>query len=59
MRVKTKRVPILWHGIPYLDICKLEKIDAEERLKEQIREEMEQKRMKRGTTFTTYNRLMN
>ena len=57
-KIKGKRLPILWHGIPYLDICKLERMDADQRLKEEIREEIEHKRMKRGTTFTTYNKLM-
>ncbi len=58
-RIKGKRPPILWHGIPYLDICKLERLDADTKLKDEIREEIEHKRLKRATTYTTYNRLMN
>ena len=59
IKVKGKRQPILWHGIPYIDICKLERMDADTKLKEEIREEIDHKRLKRATTFTTYNRLMN
>lgn len=42
-----------------MDICRLEKLEVENKLKEQIREEIEAKKLKRGTTFSTYNRLMN
>jgi hypothetical protein len=50
---------ITWRGLPYLEILKLEKIEAEYRLKEEIREELEAKRNKRATVLSTYNRLMN
>lgn len=50
---------IVWRGVPYLDVLKLEKWDVESKMKEQIREEVEAKRQKRGATaFSTYNRLM-
>ncbi len=42
-----------------MEILKFEKIEAEYRLKEEIREELEAKRNKRATVLSTYNRLMN
>lgn len=56
---KKKPHKITWRGVPYLEILKLEKTEVENSLKNQIREEVEAKRMKRGGTVTsTYNRLM-
>jgi hypothetical protein len=39
----------MWRGLPYGDICKLEKIEADNRIKEDIREEIEAKNRRRGT----------
>ncbi len=41
-----------------MDLCKAEKIEADNRIKEEIREEIEAKR-RRPTVLSTYNRLMN
>ena len=54
---------IVWRGIPYGEVCKLEKTEVENSLKEEIREEIEAKKLKRaanpiGITYSTYNRLM-
>jgi hypothetical protein len=35
---------ITWRGVPYMDLCKLEKIEADNRIKDDIREEIEAKR---------------
>lgn len=32
---------IYWRGIPYSDICKMEKWDVENKLKDDIREQIE------------------
>ena len=49
---------IQWHGLSYGDICRLEKQEADNRLKSEIREELEAKRVRRGTAQSTYSRLM-
>jgi len=36
---------ILWRGIPYAEILKLEKWDVENKMKEEIREELETKKI--------------
>ena len=43
-----KKCVIMWRGVPYMDLCKLEKIEADNRIKDDIREEIEAKR-RRGT----------
>ena len=43
-----KKCVITWRGVPYMDLCKLEKIEADNRIKDDIREEIEAKR-RRGT----------
>jgi len=58
-KAKSVQPVITWRGVSYLDICKFEKMESENRLKEEIREELEAKKLKRGTTYSTYNRLMN
>jgi hypothetical protein len=55
---KNKKVIIMWKGIPYNEICKCEKEEVEWRIKQEIREEIESKKLIRGTTYSTYNRLM-
>lgn len=32
---------LLWRGVPYAEICRMEKIDVELRMKEEIREEIQ------------------
>lgn len=39
---------ILWRGLPYSLILKMEKQELEVRMKDEIREELEIKRMNRG-----------
>ena len=55
----NKKGKVMWHGIPYAEICRLERQESEAKVKEEIREEIESKRLKRATTYTTYARLMN
>lgn len=50
---------ILWKGVPYIDICKMEKWSVENKLKEDIREEIEIKRMNRATGISKYNNIIN
>ncbi len=45
-KLPGKRCSVEWFGLPYLEICKLEKIEAENRVKDEIREEIESKRRK-------------
>ena len=50
---------ILWKGVPYLDICKMEKWAVENQLKEEIREEIEMKKLNRGTGLSKYQKIIN
>ena len=56
-----KKCVVEWFGVSYLGICRLEKMEAENRIKEEIREEIESKRhtRKNNVVQSTYNRLMN
>jgi hypothetical protein len=33
-----KKSDILWRGVPYLDICRMEKWEVENKMKDEIRE---------------------
>lgn len=50
---------IIWRGVTYLDICRMEKLDVESKLKDEIREEIEMKKLNRGTGNSLYSRLIN
>ena len=50
---------ILWRGVPYVDILKIEKWAIDNKLKEDIREEIEFKKLNRATSNYQYKRIIN
>ena len=55
-RRKNKGSDIMWRGVSYYEVCKLEKQEVENQMKDDIREEMEMKKAQRGANI--YNRLL-
>jgi hypothetical protein len=58
-RRRNKKSDILWRGIPYIDICKVEKLMVETKMKDEIREEIENRKFNRGTGVSTYVKFLN